>query len=100
MKKLEILLQEMVVRRFGENAWLLILQQSLAGCAFDQQIESYGARRVSALGLMVSGVRGDQMLSFGSRLLDAAAGLMGTTVPGVLEDLGGYDTREELQHTH
>jgi len=96
MEKLEILLQEMVVLRFGQEAWLLIQEQSLDRCDFEQHIESYGAQRLAMPDQRPVGIPSERK-SPPARLLNATAELMETTVPGVQEQLGGYYARS-LRH--
>ena len=93
MEKLEKLLQEMVVRRFGKKWWTSILQRSVALCDFDQHVESYGAQRVAAREEILPGPGCGQSTSAGSPLLDSAAELLGMTVAGLLEELGGHYAR-------
>jgi len=90
MEKLEILLQEMVIRRCGKKSWHSILQRSLALCDFDQHIESYGTQRVAMLGKLSPVPECNRTISAGSSLLTSAAELLGMTVSGMLEELGGY----------
>jgi hypothetical protein len=90
MEKLEILLQEMVVRKFGKRRWNSIIQASLPLCDFEQHIESYGPQRVAAREFFSPAPGCGQILSAGSRLVESAAELLGTTVPGLLEALGGH----------
>ena len=90
MEKLEILLQEMVVRRFGKKCWHSILQRSVALCDFEQHVESYGAQRVATREEIPPGPGCGQASSAGSPLLDSAAELLGMTVCGLLEELGGH----------
>ena len=91
MEKLESILQEMVVLRFGQEAWLLIQEQILDRCDFEQHIESYGAQRLG--GQMPFDIPSDRMSSSPSRILDATADLMETTVPGVREEIGRHFAR-------
>ena len=135
MEKLELILQEIVVERFGQRTWQLLLQKYHTHQGFDQHLESYGAQRVAAaarkapaaerdpaspqslrsqtveaasccLGLSGKrqdaaspdqprspGDRNDWGASPGAHLLDSAAALMEMTVPGLLEELGGYYAR-------
>ena len=89
MEKLEILLQDMVVRKFGKRRWHSIIQKSLPLCDFEQHIESYGPQRVASLDGFPPGPEGGAVPSAGSLLLDSAAEFLDTTVPAMLEQLGG-----------
>jgi hypothetical protein len=93
MEKLEILLQEMVVRKFGKRRWNSIIQASLPLCDFEQHIESYGPQRVAAREFFSPAPGCGQILSAGSTLMGSAADLLGTTVPDLIEELGGYFAR-------
>lgn len=90
MEKLEILLQEMVVRKFGKRIWHSIIQASLPLCDFEQHIESYGPQRVAALDKLSPVTEGRLIPSNRSTLLDSAAELLDTCVPDMLEQLGGH----------
>ena len=90
MEKLEILLQEMVVRRFGKKCWNSILERSVALCDFDQHVESYGAQRVAAREGMSLVPECGHATPAGSLLLDSAAEVLEMTVHGLLEELGGH----------
>lgn len=89
MEKLETLLQEMIVRKFGKQTWHFIIQRSLALCDFDQHIQSYGPQRVFLLE-KIPPPEGGRIVASGSRLLDSAAEHLGTTIPCLLEQLGGH----------
>ena len=93
MEKLETLLQDMIVRKFGRRAWQAILEQSLALCDFDEHIESYGVQRVATMERRSPGPECVRTVFTGPLLLDSAAGLLRTTVPLMLEELGGSYAR-------
>lgn len=93
MEKLDFILQDMVVGEFGKSTWLLILERCLVHRDFDQHIESYGAQRVAAQEQKLPGEGCDLDISLGSPLWDAAAEVLGTTAPCLLEGLGGRYAR-------
>ena len=99
MEKLEILLQEMVVRKFGKKRWLSIIQASLPLCDFEQHIESYGPQRVAALETLLPVPKGRLITSNRSTLMDSAAELLDTCVPDMLEQLGGHYARSLQEGT-
>lgn len=88
MEKLEILLQEMVVRRFGKKMWYSVVRRSVALGDFDQHVESYGVQRVVSTRNLPPGPDARKASPAGSPLFVSAAEILGVTVARLLEELG------------
>jgi len=90
MEKLESILQEMVVRKFGKRGWDIVLQRCIACHDFEQHLESYGAQRVSPASFKPREEAYGPDLSSGFHLLISAAETLGTSVSDLLEDVGEH----------
>jgi len=90
---LEKLLQEMIAARYGKKTWLLILQRCLVRQDFDLHLDSYGEQRVTAPERKACGPEPGQKSCGGALLVHSAAGFLGSTVPGLMEELGRHRAR-------